>query len=37
MMNYQECSDSELYSMVCESNEDAKEYLYNKYKYVIDV
>lgn len=36
-MNYQECSDSELYSMVCESNEDAKEYLYNKYKYVIDV
>lgn len=33
----QECSDSELYSMVCESNEDAKEYLYNKYKYVIDV
>ena len=36
-MDYQDCSDSELYSMVCESNEDAKEYLYNKYKYVIDV
>ena len=36
-MEYQEYSDSELYSMVCESSEDAKELLYSRYKYVIDV
>ena len=35
-MNYQEFSDGELYSLVCESNEDAKEVLFNKYKYLID-
>jgi RNA polymerase sporulation-specific sigma factor len=36
-MNYQEYSDSELYSMICESNEEAKEIIYTKYKYIIDV
>lgn len=36
-MNYQEYSDSELYSMVCESSEEAKDILYSKYKYVIDL
>lgn len=36
-MNYEEYSDSELYSMICESNEEAKDILYVKYKYIIDV
>ena len=36
-MNYQEYSDSELYSMVCEASEEAKEIIYTKYKYIIDV
>lgn len=36
-MNYQDYSDSELFSMICESNEEAKEIIYNKYKYIIDV
>lgn len=36
-MNYQNYSDSELFSMICESSEEAKEIIYNKYKYVIDV
>jgi RNA polymerase sporulation-specific sigma factor len=36
-MDYQEYSDSELYSMVCESSEEAKEIIYTKYKYIIDV
>ncbi len=31
-----EYSDNELYSMVCESSEEAKELLYQKYKYMID-
>lgn len=35
-MKYQDFSDSELYSMVCESNEDAKEVLYDKYKFLIE-
>ena len=35
-MNYREYSDSELCSMICESNEEAKEILFNKYKYIID-
>ena len=34
-MNYQEFSDSELYSMICESDEDIKDLLYHKYKYII--
>lgn len=33
----QEYPDSELYSMICESSEEAKDILYNKYKYVIDL
>ena len=36
-MNYEEYSDSELYSMICESNEEAKDVLYLKYKYIIDL
>ena len=36
-MNYEDYSDSELYSMVCESNEDAKDILFAKYKYIIDI
>lgn len=36
-MNYEEYSDSELYSMICESNEDAKDILFVKYKYIIDI
>ncbi len=36
-MNYQEYSDSELYSMICEASEEAKEIIYTKYKYIIDV
>lgn len=36
-MNYEDYSDSELYSMVCESNEDAKDILFMKYKYIIDI
>lgn len=36
-MEYQDYSDSELYSMICESSEDAKDILYDKYKYIIDV
>lgn len=35
-MEYQEFSDQELIGMICESNEDAKEILYMKYKYSID-
>lgn len=36
-MDYQEYSDSELYSMICEASEEAKEIIYTKYKYIIDV
>ncbi|MCI8575571.1 MAG: sigma-70 family RNA polymerase sigma factor [Bacilli bacterium] len=36
-MNYHDYSDSELYSLVCESSEEAKEIIYTKYKYIIDV
>ena len=36
-MQYQDFSDSELYSLVCESDENAKELLYIRYKYIIDV
>lgn len=36
-MNYKEYQDSELYSMICESSEEDKDILYNKYKYVIDL
>lgn len=36
-MDYEEYSDGELYSLVCESDEDAKDMLFMKYKYIIDI
>jgi RNA polymerase sporulation-specific sigma factor len=36
-MNYDEYSDNELCSMICESDEEAKEILFNKYSYIIDI
>ncbi len=36
-MKYEECSDEELYSLICESDEDAKDILFMKYKYIIDI
>lgn len=36
-MNYEEYSDGELYSLICESDEDAKDMLFMKYKYIIDI
>ena len=36
-MDYKEYSDNELCSMICENNEDAKNILYKKYKYIIDI
>lgn len=36
-MDYKDYPDSELYMMVCEDNEDAKEILLEKYKYVLDI
>ncbi len=36
-MSYEEYSDDELYSLVCESDEDAKDMLFMKYKYIIDI
>lgn len=36
-MNYEEYSDGELYSLICESDEDAKDLLFVKYKYIIDI
>ncbi len=36
-MDYNDYPDSELYMMICEENEDAKEILYEKYKYVINI
>ena len=36
-MDYKEYSDSELCSMICESNEDEKDILFKKYKYIIDI
>lgn len=36
-MNYEEYSDGELYSLICESDEDAKDMLFLKYKYIIDI
>ncbi len=35
-MNYKEYSDSELCSLICENNEDAKNILYSKYQYIIN-
>ena len=36
-MDYKEYSDSELCSMISENNEDAKDILYKKYKYINDL
>lgn len=36
-MDYKEYSDGELCSMICEANEDAKDILFVKYKYIIDI
>lgn len=36
-MDYKEYSDGELCSMICEANEDAKDILFAKYKYIIDI
>ena len=36
-MDYKEYSDNELCSMICENNEEAKDILYAKYKYIIDI
>lgn len=36
-MSYDDYSDSELYSMICESSEEAKDILFEKYKYIIDI
>ena len=36
-MDYKEYSDNELCSMICESSEDAKDILFKKYKYIIDI
>lgn len=36
-MNYEEFLDGELYSLICESDEDAKDILFKKYKYIIDI
>jgi RNA polymerase sporulation-specific sigma factor len=36
-MSYDEYSDSELYSLICEEDESAKDLLFAKYKYIIDI
>ena len=36
-MNYKDIDDGELYMLVCEDDENAKEILFNKYKYIIDL
>ncbi len=36
-MHYEDYSDSELFSLICEENEDAKDVLFMKYKYIIDI
>lgn len=36
-MNYEEYSDSELFSLICEADEDAKDIMFTKYKYIIDI
>lgn len=34
---YDDCSDSELFSLICESVEEAKDIIFEKYKYIIDI
>jgi RNA polymerase sporulation-specific sigma factor len=36
-MDYTECSDSELFSLICEEDESAKDALFMKYNYIIDL
>lgn len=36
-MDYNDYNDSELYMMICEDNEEAKDILFEKYKYVINI
>ena len=36
-MNYKDIDDGELFMLVCEDDESAKELLFNKYKYIIDL
>lgn len=36
-MNYEDYSDGELFSLICENDEDAKDILFEKYKYIIDI
>lgn len=36
-MNYDDYSDSQLLDLICEASEEAKDILYEKYKYVIDI
>ena len=36
-MNYKDYNDSELYVLVCEESEEAKDILFEKYKYIIDI
>lgn len=36
-MNYDEYLDGELISLICESDDDAKNILFEKYKYIIDI
>ena len=36
-MDYKDIDDGELYMLVCEDDENAKEVLFNKYKYIIDL
>jgi RNA polymerase sporulation-specific sigma factor len=36
-MDYNEYSDSELFSLICEEDDNAKDVLFEKYKYIIDI
>ena len=36
-MDYNDYPDGEIFMMVCENNEDAKEMLFDKYKYVLNI
>lgn len=36
-MKYEDYTDSQLMDMICESSEEAKDILYSKYKYIIDI
>ena len=36
-MNYKDINDSQLISMIHEASEDAKDVLFEKYKYIIDI